>query len=191
MVRATTSPEDLHGMIAARAVVTELGGSTSHAAVVGRALGLPCAVGCGAGALAGLIGKVVTVDGCLGKVFQGALPVETPNENDNALLAVLAKWAAKRSPLRVLPPGAPGAVDAVDLSGVDAAADPERIGEVISALKPAKGARGGSIASAEGVRAAIAAGLEFIVADPVLPALLQAARMTLETIPASKQKESL
>jgi len=191
LVRATTSPEDLHGMIAARAVVTELGGSTSHAAVVGRALGLPCAVGCGAGALAGLIGKVVTVDGRLGKVFQGALPVETPNENDNALLAVLAKWAAKRSPLRVLPPGAPGAVDAVDLSGVDAAADPERIGDVISALKPAKGARGGSIASAEGVRAAIAAGLDFIVADPVLPALLQAARMTLETIPASKQKETL
>src|SRR5271163_879491 len=190
LARPTTSPDDLHGMIASRAVVTELGGSTSHAAVVGRALGLPCVVGCGAGALAGLIGKLVTVDGCLGKVFQGALPVETPNENDNALLAVLAKWAAKRSPLRVLPPGAPGAVDAVDLSGVDAA-DPERIGEVISALKPAKGARGGSIASAEGVRAAIAAGLEFIVADPVLPALLQAARMTLETIPASKQKESL
>src|SRR5271168_2669023 len=131
LARPTTSPDDLHGMIASRAVVTELGGSTSHAAVVGRALGLPCAIGCGAGALAGLIGKVVTVDGRLGKVFQGALPVETPNENDNALLAVLAKWAAKRSPLRVLPPGAPGAVDAVDLSGVDAA-DPERIGEVIS-----------------------------------------------------------
>ena len=45
-------------------------------------------------------------------------------------------------------------------------------------------------ASAEGVRA-VAAGLEFIVADPVLPALLQAARMTLETILASKQKETL
>jgi len=190
LARATTIPEDLHGMIAARAVVTELGGSTSHAAVVGRALGLPCAVGCGTGALAGLIGKVVTVDGRLGKVFDGALPVETPNENDNALLAVLAKWASERSPLRVLPPGAPGAIDAIDLSGVDAAADPERIGAVLSTLKPARGARGGAIASAEGVRAAIAAGLEFIVADPVLPALLQAARTTLETIPASKEKES-
>ena len=49
LVRPTTSPEDLHGMIAARAVVTEQGGSTSHAAVVGRALGLPCVVGCGKG----------------------------------------------------------------------------------------------------------------------------------------------
>ncbi|MFZ2106014.1 MAG: hypothetical protein WAV18_11660, partial [Roseiarcus sp.] len=84
--------------------------------------------------------------------------METPKENDNALLAVLVQWAAKRSPPRVLPPGGPGAADAVDLSGIDAAADPERIGEVISALKPAKGARGGSIASAEGVRA-VAAGL--------------------------------
>ncbi len=86
--------------------------------------------------------------------------------------------------------GAPrGAVDAVDLSGVDAAADPERIGEVLASLKSARGARGGAVASAEGVRAAIAAGLEFIVADPVLPPLLQAARMTLETLPASKQKQ--
>ena len=41
LARLTTSPDDLHGMIASRAVVTELGGSTSHAAVVGRALGLP------------------------------------------------------------------------------------------------------------------------------------------------------
>ena len=87
LARATTSPEDLHGMIAARAVATEQGGSTSHAAVVGRALGLPCAVGCGVGALAGLTGRVVTVDGRLGKVFEGALPVEKPDENDNALLA--------------------------------------------------------------------------------------------------------
>ena len=42
LARATTSPEDVHGMIAAVAVVTEQGGSTSHAAVVGRALGVPC-----------------------------------------------------------------------------------------------------------------------------------------------------
>ncbi|HZZ25900.1 MAG TPA: pyruvate, phosphate dikinase, partial [Roseiarcus sp.] len=49
LARPTTSPDDLHGMIASRAVVTELGGSTSHAAVVGRALGLPCVVGCGKG----------------------------------------------------------------------------------------------------------------------------------------------
>jgi pyruvate,orthophosphate dikinase len=43
-------------------------------------------------------------------------------------------------------------------------------------LRGARGARGGAIASDEGVRAALAAGLEFIVADPVLPPLLAAVR---------------
>jgi pyruvate,orthophosphate dikinase len=189
LARATTSPEDLHGMISARAVATELGGSTSHAAVVGRALGLPCAVGCGIGALAGLTGRLVTVDGRLGKVFEGALPVEKPDENDNALLCTLTKWASERSPLRVLPPGAPGAMDAFDLGDVAAAADPEKIGEVLASLKSARGARGGAVASAEGVRAAIAAGLEFIVADPVLPPLLRAARLASEAVPAPKEKQ--
>lgn len=189
LMRATTSPEDLHGMIAARAVTTEQGGTTSHAAVVGRALGLPCAVGCGVGALAGLTGRVVTVDGRLGKVFEGALPVEKPDENDNALLLILTKWAAERSPLRVLPPGAPEASDAFDLGDLDAAADPERIGEVLASLTSARGARGGAVASAEGVRAAIAAGLEFIVADPVLPPLLRAARLASEAVPAPKEKQ--
>ena len=60
----------------------------------------------------------------------------------------------------------------MDLSGDAAAADPQRIGEVLAACKGARGARGGAIASDEGVHAAIAAGLEFIVADPVLPPLL-------------------
>src|SRR4029077_13489672 len=59
LVRRTTSPEDVHGMIAASAVVTELGGSTSHAAVVSRALDTPCIVGC-EDALELLVGQVVT-----------------------------------------------------------------------------------------------------------------------------------
>jgi pyruvate,orthophosphate dikinase len=132
---------------------------------------------------------VVTVDGRLGKVFEGALPVEKPDENDNALLLILTKWAAERSPLRVLPPGAPEASDAFDLGDLDAAADPERIGEVLASLTSARGARGGAVASAEGVRAAIAAGLEFIVADPVLPPLLRAARLASEAVPAPKEKQ--
>ena len=53
LVRPTTSPEDVSGMIAARAVVTERGGSTSHAAVVTRALGRPSVVGVGEGVSAG------------------------------------------------------------------------------------------------------------------------------------------
>jgi pyruvate,orthophosphate dikinase len=180
LARPTTSPEDLHGMIAARAVVTETGGATSHAAVVGRALGRPCVVGCGAGALAALAGRVVTVDGRAGRVYEGALAIEQPDEREHEALAEIARWAARMSPLRVLPPSAPEAVEAVDLTTNADAADPERIGGVLEALKGARGARGGAIASEEGVRAAIRAGLEFIVADPVLPPLLAAARAAVK-----------
>jgi pyruvate,orthophosphate dikinase len=190
LARATTSPEDLHGMIAAKAVITEHGGATSHAAVVGRALGLPCAVGCGPGALADLVGKVVTVDGRLGKIFAGALPIETPDENDNALLAVLTGWATQRSPLRVVSSASPEAEEAVDLTHSLDAADPEKIAGVLGGMAPLKGARGGAIASPEGVRGAIAAGLAFIVADPRLPPLLRAARAALEAAPPSKENDS-
>jgi pyruvate,orthophosphate dikinase len=187
--RPTTSPEDVHGMIASRAVVTELGGSTSHAAVVGRALGLPCVVGCGAGALASLAGRTVTVDGRSGKVFDGALPIEAPDENESELLATFAEWAARRAPLRVLAPAEAAALDPVDLDHNEAAADPAQIGAVLGALRGIKGARGGAIASDEGVRAAIGAGLEFIVADPVLPPLLAAARCAAATASSLEARE--
>ena len=191
LARPTTSPDDLHGMIASRAVVTELGGSTSHAAVVGRALGLPCVVGCGKGALEGLAGRTVTVDGRTGKVYDGALAIESPDESDHESLATLGAWAASRSPLRVLPPSAPEAQDAVDLTGNVAAADPTTIGEALKLIKGARGARGGAIASDEGVRGALAAGLEFIVADPVLPPLLAALRSQAATAPPSVVTERI
>ena len=44
----TTSPLDLHGMLASVGIITAMGGATSHAAVVARALGKPCVVGCAA-----------------------------------------------------------------------------------------------------------------------------------------------
>jgi pyruvate, orthophosphate dikinase len=188
--RLTTSPDDLHGMIASRAVVTELSGSTSHAAVVGRALGLPCVVGCGKGALEGLAGRTVTVDGRTGKVYGGALTIESPDESDHESLATLGAWAASRSPLRVLPASAPEAQDAVDLTGNVAAADPATIGEALKLIKSARGARGGAIASEEGVRAALAAGLEFIVADPVLPPLLAALRSQAAAEPSAMTERS-
>jgi pyruvate, orthophosphate dikinase len=191
LARPTTSPDDLHGMIASRAVVTELGGSTSHAAVVGRALGLPCVVGCGKGALDGLAGRMVTVDGRTGKVFDGALTIEAPDESDHGSLTTLAGWAAARSPLRVLPPSSPEAGGAVDLAENIAAADPATIGDALNLIKGARGARGGAIASDEGVRAALATGLEFIVADPVLPPLLAALRSKSETTARSDANEGL
>lgn len=72
LIRATTSPEDVPAMFDSVAVVTEVGGSTSHAALVCREIGLPCVVGCGVGAVENLVGKVVTVDGTSGLVTLGA-----------------------------------------------------------------------------------------------------------------------
>lgn len=90
LARPTTSPEDLHGMLAATAIVTELGGATSHAAVVGRSLGKPVVVGCGAGTLSGLAGRLVTVDGGRGRVFDGLLPMMAAA--DDPVLATLHAW---------------------------------------------------------------------------------------------------
>ena len=188
LVRPTTSAEDLHGMIAARAVSTEQGGSTSHAAVVGRALGLPCVVGCGAGSLAELTGETVTVDGRAGKIYRGALEIVAPDERADPDLATLTRWARARSPLGVVAPDQvpPGGV--LDIDGNEEAADPERIAAFLGRQKGAKGVRGGVIASDAGIRGAIAAGFEFIVAAPVLPALLAAARTALDAAPAKREE---
>jgi len=176
LARPTTSPDDLHGMIAARAVVTEQGGGTSHAAVVGRALGLPCVVGCGKGALDPLAGQIVTVDGRAGKVYAGALEIEAPDESHNPALLRISQWAAEETPLRVISAASAEAALATDISQDIDAAELEKIGLALTRVKGARGVRGGLIASDAGVLAAIKAGLEFIVADPVLPPLLAAVR---------------
>lgn len=100
LARPTTDPDDVAGMIVAVAIVTEIGGSTSHAAVVSRELGTPCVVGCGAGTLGALEGREVTVDGSAGVVYAGALPL-APTENVD--LDRLLGWA------RSLVPGFVGA----------------------------------------------------------------------------------
>ena len=76
LARATTSPDDLHGIIAARGLMTEQGGSTSHAAVVSRELGRPCVVGCGSNTVTALAGQRVTLDGTTDRVWTGDLTVE-------------------------------------------------------------------------------------------------------------------
>src|ERR1700689_5966053 len=48
LVRAETTPEDIHGMEVAKGILTARGGMTSHAAVVARGMGIPCIVGAGA-----------------------------------------------------------------------------------------------------------------------------------------------
>ncbi|MEU2120478.1 pyruvate, phosphate dikinase [Nocardia niwae] len=93
LVRPTTSPDDLHGMIAARAVVTGLGGATSHAALVSREIGRPCVVGCGPGVVAALAGRVVTVDGGAGTVWPGRIEGKPVDVDTLADVGRLAGWA--------------------------------------------------------------------------------------------------
>ena len=165
--RPTTSPEDVHGMFFAEAVITERGGSTSHAAVVSRQLGVPCVVGCGDGALEGLGGRTVTVDGTRGLVLAGHLDVDHPQEDADPLLRQLHDWAAIRAPLRVFAVAdAPRPPD-VDLESDDAAQAAPRLAGVSSAI-------GSLLNTDEGVHLAVGAGLEFIVVKQVLPALLAA-----------------
>jgi pyruvate, orthophosphate dikinase len=100
LVRAATSPEDVQGMLAARGIVTETGGATSHAAVVSREIGRPAVVGCGAGVVAALAGKMITVDGFEGEVLEGVLERTAWSETDSPDLAELTEIAWGISPIR-------------------------------------------------------------------------------------------
>jgi pyruvate,orthophosphate dikinase len=91
LVREETTPEDFHGIVAARAVLTARGGMTSHAAVVARGMGKCAVVGCTAinvdvehrrftvGTTVISEGDWITVDGATGNVYRGDLPT-TPSE---------------------------------------------------------------------------------------------------------------
>ncbi len=100
LVRATTSPDDVHAMLAARGIVTEIGGATSHAAVVSREIGRPAVVGCGAGVVAALGGRMVTVVADEGEIREGVLERTAWSETDSPDLAELAKIARRLSPIR-------------------------------------------------------------------------------------------
>jgi len=100
LVRNHTRPDDVHGMLAARGIVTEVGGASSHAAVVSRELGRVAVVGCGRGVAASLAGRQVTVDGGEGEVRAGNLELSAWSETDTRELRELADIARRRSPLR-------------------------------------------------------------------------------------------
>jgi pyruvate,orthophosphate dikinase len=111
LVRAETSPEDIHGMHAAEAIVTSRGGMTSHAAVVARGMGTPCV--CGAGEFkidekAGKVevggrilraGDVITVDGATGQIFLGEVRSIKPELSGD--FGTLMGWADKVRRLKV------------------------------------------------------------------------------------------
>ena len=164
LVRQTTSPDDIHGMIAARGVVTAQGGATSHAAVVSRALGRPCVVGAGEATMA-LVGRTVTVDGG-GLVYAGLLTLVVPDEAADPRLARLAAWAGGRSPVQVSD-GEP-APDATEITA-DQALDPE---DLANALAGHRAVRGAALAAPHVASAAARAGVKVIYTRPTLPALL-------------------
>jgi pyruvate,orthophosphate dikinase len=173
LVRPTTSPNDVHGMIASVAVVTDLGGSTSHAAVVTRALGRPSVVGVGDGVAESLEGKVLTVDGAAGRVYEGELPLQATRIEDHAGLARLSQWAQEHCPIEVR---TTGEVVDLDASGVGLDAETGRVD--VEALKLAltssdQPLRGSVLNTAEGVSALLESGVTSIVADPALPLQLR------------------
>ncbi|PKK14020.1 pyruvate, phosphate dikinase [Thermomonospora sp. CIF 1] len=94
LVRPATSPEDVPAMFASSAVVTEHGGSTSHAALVCREIGLPCVVGCGDGTMRELAGRAITVDGTAGVVLAGLVDTEQSGAEHEAV-RTLASWAGE------------------------------------------------------------------------------------------------
>jgi pyruvate,orthophosphate dikinase len=111
LVRIETSPEDIHGMHAARGILTTRGGMTSHAAVVARGMGRPCVAGAGgihvdygartlsAGGRTIRGGETITIDGATGEVFVGTVATVEPTMSGD--FATLMGWADGLRRLRV------------------------------------------------------------------------------------------
>jgi pyruvate, orthophosphate dikinase len=103
LVRPETTPDDIHGIIAAQAVVTSRGGMTSHAAVVARGMGKACICGCEAmkidlhekkfrvGEVVVNHGDIITIDGGTGEIMLGEIPMIEPELSDEFQL--LLSWA--------------------------------------------------------------------------------------------------
>ena len=111
LVRRETSPDDFHGMVTAKAILTARGGMTSHAAVVARGMGKPCVAGAQGltvdektshfsvnGRSVGE-GEWITVDGSSGKVFAGQAALIAPELSGN--FNRVMKWADRIMQLRV------------------------------------------------------------------------------------------
>ena len=112
LVRRETTPEDIHGMKAAEGILTELGGMTSHAAVVARGMGVCAITGCGtltidyeagtATTSEGVVikrGDVITLDGTAGEVMLGDIPKTEASSSDD--FQTLLSWADRHRRLRI------------------------------------------------------------------------------------------
>ncbi|MBK9693711.1 MAG: pyruvate, phosphate dikinase [Gemmatimonadetes bacterium] len=111
LVRRETSPEDFHGMVAAKGILTARGGMTSHAAVVARGIGKPCVASAQhlvvdeASHTFAVNGRTlkqgdwITIDGASGKVYAGKAELKSPELSGNFTRILL--WADKVRHLRV------------------------------------------------------------------------------------------
>ncbi|EFH90402.1 pyruvate, phosphate dikinase [Ktedonobacter racemifer] len=109
LVRPETSPDDVHGMLVAKGILTARGGATSHAAVVARGLGLPCVAGCEGIRVSdserlfrvnnsNIVireGDDISIDGATGEVFQGRIQTVDPDFAREEDLQTLLGWADK------------------------------------------------------------------------------------------------
>ena len=105
MVRPFTKPDDVHGMLASKGILTSEGGATSHAAVVARQFGVPCVVGASEIRIDlekrlmetnGVVvkeGEWVSVDGSTGQVYIGRIPTIAPKLEEQTDLLTLLEWA--------------------------------------------------------------------------------------------------
>jgi len=107
LVRQETSPDDVHGMLVAKGILTSRGGTGSHAAVVARGLGLPAVVGCEGIRVdyenrsfevreTGLVineGDEISIDGTTGQVYKGAIKTLEPKFEEEEDLRTLLDWA--------------------------------------------------------------------------------------------------
>lgn len=111
LVRTETTPDDIHGMVAAQGILTSRGGMTSHAAVVARGMGKPCICGCEVirinyeqkemriDDLVVREGDMISIDGATGRVMLGVVPMKEP-ELSKEFLAFLG-WADELKRLEV------------------------------------------------------------------------------------------
>lgn len=122
MVRPFTKPDDVHGMLAAKGILTSEGGATSHAAVVARQFGIPCVVGASnvridaknrtvnANGITIKEGDFISVDGTTGEAFLGEIESVAPVLEEQTDLLTLLSWAdefAAAEGVRDVPEGWP------------------------------------------------------------------------------------
>ncbi len=113
LVRPETNPDDVHGMLAAKGILTQHGGATSHAAVVARQLGKPCVAGCEElkvdvdkrqFVVDGTVikeGDTISLDGARGEVYAGAIPTVAPAFDEQTDLKTILGWADEIRRLQV------------------------------------------------------------------------------------------